>query len=92
VTTPPVDPRDRPDPNDCLNEVHIPVVNVQNPFHRAVPNHPVRGRQRTEHRQWKWVVTGVIIALGAWIVKSYFNRNANIGDKSKVLSKSIPSS
>jgi len=75
VTNPPADPRDRPDPNDCLNEVHIPVINVPNPFRIAALNRPVRGNQ-LHHRQWKWVVAGAVILLGALIIRRYFNSRA----------------
>ena len=59
-----------------LEKVHIPVINVQNPFRRAAINFPLRG-QGAKDRPWAWMVTaiGVAIVLGAWVITTYFNKN-----------------
>lgn len=53
----PANPIYRPEPNDCLNEVHIPVINVPNPFRIPAHNHPIR-RNQPQYRQWKWIAAG----------------------------------
>lgn len=70
ITNPPANPRDRPDPNDCLNEVHIPVINVPNPFRIPAHNHPIR-RNQPQYRQWKWIAAGAGVLLGALISRRY---------------------
>lgn len=65
VAPSPTNPTDRPDPNSSLNEVHIPVLNVPNPFQQGAQN--PRLPQRASSSTWKWVAAaGVALVAGAW--------------------------
>ncbi len=64
VTQSPDDPADRPDPNKDLNEVHIPVVHIQNTMRQIMLSQSLPPRSLI-HR-WIWRMAGVGVLMGAW--------------------------
>ena len=74
VAPSPADPRDRPDPNSDLNEVHIPVLNIPNPVQHAARNQ--RPPQRGSSHTWKWIAIGVSVVLGAWLINRYLKQQS----------------
>jgi len=65
VTRPPNSQNDRPDPNSDLNEVHIPVLNIQNPLRaRAARIRPAP--IDSSNRIYKMICKGSCCGLRLW--------------------------